>query len=272
MPLMHSHSLRSTARAALTLAGSFVAISIALFQTAQSSDRVNTGWLMAVSGNTISTPSFPGSDHYSFVSYPSLSVASPGTADSFIAPDDSLSVTLFSANSDFSLGAVSRYDENRASPMNPASTDHRWAFEPGVFAEYWPSNDAVRVRGEVRMGADDFSGVTGTLGADFVQRIGKFIFSAGPRMSLSGTNYANAQYSDAAAAFGAGRNEVGSRSLGAAGLLKFASGNSWTTAVYANYDRVLNPAAATQANRPLAYTDEVTVGAAFNFVFPTPTR
>ena len=237
---------------------------------ANAAEKVNTGWLMAVSGATISAPQFPGSETYSFISLPPAIVASPTAADSFIAPDDSLSFALFSRDPQFSVGAVGRYNAEGlglgSASVTPGA-DQRWGFEPGVFAEFWPEPNALRLRGELRMGADGTTGMVGSVGADFVQQIGGLVFSAGPRLSLAGSDYVNAQS-------GIGPvgtpGESGTRSLGAAGLVKFVSRDQWSTALYANYDRQVDSQQTSETTGKSVNGDSISIGASFNYVFPIP--
>jgi len=77
-------------------------------------ERPNPGWLVSVNGKSIVTPSFPGSEHFSFISFPASSVASPNLSDHLIGQDDSLSLVLFSPNPALSIGAIGRYDPNRS--------------------------------------------------------------------------------------------------------------------------------------------------------------
>ena len=253
------------------LAISFVALGSAfLANETRAAEKVNTGWLMAVSGATISAPQFPGSETYSFISLPPAIVASPKAADSFIAPDDSTSFALFSQDPQFSVGAVGRYNPD-AQGLNMgkavSGSDNRWGFEPGIFAEFWPEPNALRIRGELRMGADGATGMVGSVGADFVQQIGDLVFSAGPRLSLAGSDYVNAQS-------GIGPvgtpGESGTRSLGAAGLVKFVSRDQWSTALYANYDVAVDSQKSSLSGGKSNTTDSVAVGASFNYVFPIP--
>ena len=148
-----------------------------------------------------------------------------------------------------------------------SGSDNRWGFEPGIFAEFWPEPNALRIRGELRMGADGATGMVGSVGADFVQQIGDLVFSAGPRLSLAGSDYVNAQS-------GIGPvgtpGESGTRSLGAAGLVKFVSRDQWSTALYANYDVAVDSQKSSLSGGKSNTTDSVAVGASFNYVFPIP--
>ena len=228
------------------------------------------GWLMTVDGKTIATPSFPGSDHYSFVSFPEISVEAPSMADHLVGRDESLSLTLFSPNTSLSFGAVGHYDPIKAGQNSFSNNDKGWAVEPGVFAEYWPAPDALRIRGEIRLGTDGLAGLTGSLGADYVHRIGKLVVSAGPHVAVSSSDYSTAQFSGDTASAGLSAGTIDARTFGAAGLVKFAIGQNWSTSVFANYDRsiVSNPASS-MGKMPMT-NDEVRVGASLNLNLQPP--
>jgi len=228
------------------------------------------GLLVSVNGKSIVTPSFPGSEHFSFINFPAISVASPNLSDHLIGQDDSLSLVLFSPYPSLSVGAIGRYDPNHSSFDAFSGPNKRWSVEPGVFAEYWASPDLLRIRGELRLGATSASGMTGDLGADFVQRIGKFVISAGPYVGVSGAGYAGARYGTSDTSYLPGEI-IGARSFGATGKLKFAADRNWSTSFYANYDRVVIPGADNQKNtNATGFNDEIRVGASFNMNF-TPT-
>ena len=252
------------------MAKATVLLAALMATSSQAAERVNPGWLMSVNGATIATPSFPGADRYSFVNFPAVSVETPSMSDHLVGKDESLSVVLFSPNPSVAMGAVGHYDPLRANQQGFASSDTRWVVEPGVFAEYWPSPDALRIRGEIRLGTDGVAGMTGTLGADYVQRVGKFTVSAGPRFGMSGTNYTAAQYGGDYSAMAGSGGAIDARSFGAAGLVKFAAGKNWSTSVFANYDRVMLSSGASQGAKPTTFNDEVRVGASLNINLTPP--
>lgn len=235
-------------------------------------ERPNPGWLVSVNGKVIVTPSFPGSEHFSFISFPASSVASPNLSDHLIGQDDSLSLVLFSPNPSLSVGAIGRYDPNRSTFDTFSGANKQWSVEPGVFAEYWASPDLLRIRGELRLGAAGVTGMTGDLGADFVHRIGKLVISAGPHIGMSGIDYTNARYGDVGATYVPGET-IGARSFGAAGNVKFAAGRNWSTSFYANYDRVMTAGADSQkSTNATGFSDEIRVGASFNMNFTPPAQ
>lgn len=245
--------------------GAFCVISVLMSGSAHALtvDSVGSGWLNTIGGAAIATPSFPGSDSYTFISVPAVSVASPGLADRLIAPDNALSLQLFSPDPAFAVGMVGRFS-GASNFANFSSLENNWSVQPGVYFEMWPQADNFRIRGELRQANDGLSGVIGTLGADFVQRLGKFTISAGPRMSVAGTTGQDGDYGIANLAGG-----YNNRSLGAAGIVRFAASGAWTTSVYANYDRVITGQGGEATSRAGMFSDQVTIGASFNMSFPT---
>lgn len=245
--------------------GAFCLISVLVSGQAHAltDDSAGSGWLKTVNGASIATPSFPGSETYTFISVPAVSVTSPGLADRLIAPDNALSLQLFSPDPSFAVGVVSRFS-GVTSFSSFGAVDNSWSVQPGVYFEMWPQTDTFRIRGELRQSGDGLSGIIGTLGADFVQRLGKFTISAGPRMSLSNNSQQDGDYGIANLAGG-----YNSRSLGAAGIVRFAASGAWTTSVYANYDRIMSGQANETTGKAGMFSDQVTIGASFNMTFPT---
>ena len=235
-----------------------------LATSSQAAEIANPGWLMSVNGKSITTPSFPGSERYSFVSFPTISVEAPDMSDHLVGRDETLSLVLFSPNPAIAIGAVGHYDAQKAGQSALSGNDKRWAVEPGIFAEYWPAADAFRIRGEIRLGTDGLAGMTGSLGADYVQRVGKFVLAAGPHVAMSGTDYSSAQYGGDYANLGASGGSIDACSFGAAGLVKFAIGQNWSTSVFANYDRIMMTSTSATGTKTPVLNDEVRVGATLN--------
>jgi outer membrane scaffolding protein for murein synthesis (MipA/OmpV family) len=252
-----------------TIATIFVA---SMASSSHALDMPNSGWLMTVGGKRIVTPSFPGSDRYSFVSFPEISVEAPNMADHLVGRDQSLSLVLFSPNPSMGFGAVGRYDPLKAERLAFSGNDKHWALEPGVFAEYWPSPETLRIRGEIRLGSDGMAGLTGTLGADYVQRIGKFVLAAGPHVALSGSDYGASQFGSDFANVNGSNGSIDARTFGASGMVKFAVGQNWSTSVFANYDRVIVTGSPVNAGKLPSVNDEVRLGASFNVNLTPPQR
>src|SRR3712207_1990049 len=68
----------------------------------------SSSWIVTVKGNLRVSPSFPGSDEFSVIGYPSLSFRRAGTVERFSAPDDGLSFS-FLDESVFRVGVVGRF-------------------------------------------------------------------------------------------------------------------------------------------------------------------
>lgn len=234
------------------------------------------GWLLTVKGNVLVSPEFPGADSYSFIAYPSLSLRRAGTAEGFNAPDDGISLALF-GNSSWSAGLVGRYQTGRYSGDDRKLTglhDARWAVEPGLFAEYWPLQDTVRLRGEMRFGLNGYNGLVGNLSLDYVHRVGKFVISGGPRMAISGTDYMETYFGVTAqdalnnAAVTAYKPDAGIKSVGLAAAATYKWNESWATTVNAGYDRLVGSAADSPIVKNLGTTNQFTFGASASYTFP----
>jgi len=128
--------------------------------SAQAADPVFTmpsalpsGWVVTLKGNVRVGPSYPGSDDFNVVGFPSVSVRRAGTVERFSAPDDGLSLS-FVDESALRIGAVGRFQGGRYLQDDRRLFGLRkidWAVEPGVFVEYWPL-EFLRARAELRHG------------------------------------------------------------------------------------------------------------------------
>ncbi|WP_262269055.1 MipA/OmpV family protein [Microvirga yunnanensis] len=135
--------------------------------------QASSGWIVTVKGNLRVGPSYPGSDEFSFIGYPSLSVRRAGTVERFSAPDDGLSFS-FLEESAFRIGVVGRFVGGRYLQDNRELFGLEkidWAVEPGVFVEYWPL-EFLRARAEIRRGFGGHEGFVADFGLDAVQRFG----------------------------------------------------------------------------------------------------
>ena len=69
-----------------------------------------------------------------------------------------------------------------------------WSVEPGVFAEFYPT-PFLRARVEIRHGVNGHHGFVGTLGADYIQPVGAFVLSIGPRFQYGDESFARKYFS-----------------------------------------------------------------------------
>ncbi|MCC2653224.1 MAG: hypothetical protein K0Q60_3390 [Microvirga sp.] len=173
----------------------------------------SSGWIVTVKGNLRVGPSYPGSDDFSFIGYPSLSFRRAGTVERFSAPDDGLSFS-FLDESVFRVGVVGRfvggryYEDNREL-VGLDKID--WAVEPGVFVEYWPL-EFLRARAEIRRGFGGHEGFVADFGLDAVHV----------------TAY---------------RPSGGITSVGATGAVSYDWSQQWSTTAFVTYKHLVSDAA-----------------------------
>ena len=232
------------------------------------------GYLVTIKGNIIVTPDFPGAKTYGFVAYPSLSFRRADEAERFQAPDDGISIALW-GDSRWSLGLVGRYQTGRYRNDDRklyGIQDAKWALEPGLFGEAW-AGDNIRLRGEIRYGFNGYSGLVGNVGVDYVQRIGKFTLSGGPRMAIAGSEYMDTYFGVTAQdALWNGRvtpykADPGVKSVGVAAAATYQWNDQWATTVRGGYDRLVGAAAESPITRTLGSRDQFTVGASASYSF-----
>jgi outer membrane scaffolding protein for murein synthesis (MipA/OmpV family) len=210
----------------------------------------SAGWIVTVKGNLRVGPSYPGSDEFSFIGYPSLSFRRAGTVERFGAPDDGLSFS-FLEESAFRFGVVGRFVGGRYLQDNPELFGLEkidWAVEPGVFVEYWPV-DFLRARAEIRRGFNGHEGFVADFGLDAVQRFGAFTVSIGPRLALGDSEFTRT-YFGVTPIEAALNGQVtpynpsgGITSVGATGAISYNWSEQWSTTAFVTYKHLVGDAA-----------------------------
>ncbi|UVF19641.1 MipA/OmpV family protein [Microvirga terrae] len=212
--------------------------------------QASTGWIVTVKGNLRVGPSYPGSDEFSFIGYPSLSFRRPGTVERFSAPDDGLSFS-FLEESAFRIGVVGRFVGGRYLQDNRELFGLEkidWAVEPGVFVEYWPL-EFLRARAEIRRGFGGHEGFVADFGLDAVQRFGAFTVSIGPRLALGDSEFTRTYFgvTPVEAALNGQvtpyRPSGGVTSVGATGAISYDWSQQWSTTAFVTYKRLVGDAA-----------------------------
>ena len=143
------------------------------------------GWIVTLSATGVVGPSYLGAKNYSFVAYPSIGFRRAGAPQDFAAPDDGIGFNL-SPLSWLRFGPVARYQGGRYGSGNPQLYGLRkvkWTLQGGGFVEVWPT-EHVRGRVEVVHGFRDADGFAAYLSADWVERLGRWTLSGGPRMTI----------------------------------------------------------------------------------------
>lgn len=234
------------------------------------------GWLLTVKGNVLLSPNFPGAKSYGFIAYPSLSLRRAGTPENYSAPDDGVSIALF-GDSQWAIGFVGKYQSGRYRENDRrlyGIRDAKWALEPGLYGEFWALADTLRVRGEMRYGINGYNGLVGTLALDYVQRVGKFVISGGPRLQMAGSEYMDTYFG--VTGVDALRNgtvtqfkaDPGVKSVGVAAAATYKLNDQWSTTVRGGYDRLVGSAADSPLVRNLGSKDQFSLGASASYTFP----
>lgn len=233
------------------------------------------GWLLTIKGNVVLSPNFPGAKSYGFIAYPSLSLRRAGP-ESFSAPDDGVSIALF-GDSQWSVGLVGKYQQGRYRESDRRMygiRDAKWALEPGLYGEFWALADTLRMRGEMRYGINGYNGLVGTLALDYVQRVGKFVISGGPRVQFAGSEYMDTYFGVTTLDALQNRNvtqykaDPGVKSVGVAAAATYKWSEQWSTTVRGGYDRLVGSAADSPIVRNLGSKDQFTMGASASYTFP----
>ncbi|WP_293862610.1 MipA/OmpV family protein [uncultured Alsobacter sp.] len=234
------------------------------------------GWLLTIKGNVVLSPNFPGAKSYGFIAYPSLSLRRAGTPDNYSAPDDGVSIALF-GDSQWAIGFVGKYQSGRYRENDRrlyGIRDAKWALEPGLYGEFWALADTLRVRGEMRYGINGYNGLVGTLALDYVQRVGKFVISGGPRVQFAGSEYMDTYFGVTGVDALQNRNvtqykaDPGVKSVGVAAAATYRWNDQWSTTVRGGYDRLVGGAADSPIVRNLGSKDQFTLGASASYTFP----
>jgi MipA family protein len=238
--------------------------------------QTSSGWIVTVKGNLRAGPSYPGSDDFSFIGYPSLSFRRAGTVERFSAPDDGLSFS-FLDESVFRIGVVGRFVGGRYYQDNRELVGLEkidWAVEPGVFVEYWPL-EFLRARAEIRRGFGGHEGFVADFGLDAVQRFGAVTLSLGPRLSLGDSEFTRTYFGvtpEEAALNGqvtAYRPSGGITSVGATGAVSYDWSPQWSTTAFVTYKHLVSDAADSPIVERFGSENQVGLGATLSYSFET---
>jgi outer membrane protein len=236
----------------------------------------SAGWIVTATANGKIGPSFPGSDEFSGIVFPSFSLRRVGEPKRFSSPDDGLSLPLYDTPG-IRFGIAGRFRGGRYLETDPrlfGFKDVKWAVEPGVFLEWWPL-EMIRLRGELRHGVHGHHGLVGDLGLDLVSRIGPWTLAAGPRLSLGDDEFAETYFG--VRPFEAAINGLvpaykpsgGLNSVGVATALSYDWSPAWSTTVSVSYARLVGDAADSPIVKRFGSENQFTFGASVSYSFQT---
>lgn len=245
----------------------------ALSQDAESS---NNQWIITLGESAEYGPPYEGSKHLSFSGMPSFDFRRLGEAPEYSAPDDNIDYGLFDIGG-VEIGPVVRlrggrsaFDDSGLQGLHPV----QWNLDAGVFAQYWPIEDRLRVRAETRQALWGGDGLLADLFLDWFQAVGdRWLLSAGPRLSLAnGTYMRNSFGVSAEEAANSGRVDTfdancGLKSVGFTVAATHMLSPAWSVQIYDEYSRLLGDAADSPITSRLGSADQNVIGITLNRSF-----
>jgi len=217
-------------------------------------------------------PSYPGSDSYNIRPFVDVSRTRGDTPFAFEAPDESTGFAIRNGGR-FQFGPAFGFEGRRRSrDVGGVLPTVGTTFEIGGFAQY-ALTDAFRVRVEARQGLGGHKGQVGVVGVDYVLRdADRWLFSIGPRLTLSSARYNRAYFGVSPAdavrsGLPAFKADGGVQAAGAtAGALRQLSPH-WGIAGYAKYDRLVADPGRSPVVRAFGSRDQLSGGVALSYTF-----
>lgn len=234
-------------------------------------------WIVTVTANIQATPRYPGSDDYTAIGYPSISISKVGDPVRFSSPDDGISFSFYDS-SKVHVGVTARYVPGRYYGDDRRNLiglrDAQYAIEPGVFLEYYPV-EWLRTRAELRHGIFGHHGFVGSLGADVIQPFDRWQVSVGPRFNFGDESFAKRYFGvqPFESALNGGLRPFKPDNyftVGALGALTYTFNETWAVTGYVGYNRIVG----SSSNSPLVSgrygtPNQYTFGMKVNYSFTT---
>ncbi|MBA8877151.1 MipA/OmpV family protein [Phyllobacterium myrsinacearum] len=232
-------------------------------------------WIVTVGASVEYGSKFEGARSNGFGFMPSFDIRRGDEPEDMSAPDDNIDYTLVTLGG-LELGPVVGFRSGRDHSDDRAFVGLRhisWTVDGGMFAQYWPIQDRLRVRAEVRQAFNNSGGLVADLSADVFQRYDKFLFSVGPRLSIADSTYMRN-------AFGVTEDEArnnhrvepytpggGIKSYGIVAATTYTFSDAWSVQVFGRYDRLAGDAAESPIVPRLGSKDQSAVGITWNYSF-----
>lgn len=217
-------------------------------------------------------PRYPGADNYRLQPLINVDRARGDEPFAFEAPDESFAIPLVNRDG-FAFGPAANFEsKRRPRDVGVAVPTVGFTVEAGGFvqAQLGPS---FRLRGEARQGIGGHKGLIGVIGADYIARDGdRWLFSAGPRVTLVNDRYSRAYFGIApATALRTGLPAYvakgGLEAVGAtAGALR-QFGPHWGVTGFAKYDRLVDDPARSPLVRRYGSRDQLSGGIGLSYSF-----
>lgn len=253
---------------AIALAATLAALPAAAQEDAPREPR---RWRVALGPQV--TPNYPGSDGLQLSPLIDVSRTRGDTPFEFEAADESFAIPIVDANG-FAFGpAINLEGKRKRSEVGADIDEVGFTVEAGGFVQYWFA-PSLRAHVEVRQGVTGHKGLVSNAGFDFVARDGdRWLFSIGPRVSLSDEKYQDAYFRVTASdAVSSGLPQFepdgfGVHAVGASATALTQLSPRWGIYGYAKYDRLVEDAARSPIVREYGSRNQFSGGLALTFTF-----
>lgn len=217
-------------------------------------------------------PSYPGSDKHNLRPLIDVSRASGGEVFDFEAADENINIPVVRTGG-FAFGPAANFEGSRRAREVGADVDKvGFSVELGGFAQAWITPQ-LRAYAEVRQGVTGHRGLVSNINVDYVVRDGdRWLFSLGPRVSLSDGKYQRAYFSvDARESAATGlpqfRPGSGVHAVGASATGLYQLTERWGVYGYVKYDRLVDDAADSPITRAYGSRNQLSGGVSLSFTF-----
>ncbi|MCF6116845.1 MipA/OmpV family protein [Mesorhizobium muleiense] len=231
-------------------------------------------WYLTVGATGLVAPDFEGSKNYILSAQPIISLGKAGPAARFTSRNDNISLGLIDEGG-FRAGLAGKIlfsrdgdDADELRGLDPV----RWGGEAGGFFEFY-SLDWLRARAELRHGIRAHSGFVADIAADAFHDVTPEVrISGGPRVSFASSDYFDAYYGvDAGEAIASGlsryRPDGGVKSAGLGGAVTWKVTEPMTASLFAEYSRLMGPAADSSLVKERGSRDQFTIGVSTTYRF-----
>ncbi len=246
--------------------------------TAGAADLTPTqgGYVITLGAGPEVVSSFPGARTVTVIPNGHIDWRKPGDPMPFYAPDDGFDIPILD------LGWVKAGPDARFT-LHRGLSGGNGAFvglpnipltgEIGAFAEFWPWQDHLRTRFELRQAVNGHHGLVGNIEVDGVDRIGQFTLSLGPRFDFGNATYMNAYFGVTPAQSVANGIVTpyaaagGLTDVGVLGTVRYDFTPDWSLTGYGGYNRLMSSAAASPIPNLLGSKNQYSAGVILAYSF-----
>lgn len=233
-------------------------------------------WYITLGAKGFVAPNYEGATDYKLRAAPVISMGRPGSSLKFSSLNDNASIGFIDTGV-FRAGVTGKLITGRDSSDYDelkGLNDVDWGVELGGFAEFYPTEN-VRGRVEVRRGIGAHDGVVADFAIDaFTNLTDTVRVSAGPRATVATKDYFREYYGvNASESAASGLKQYspggGLNSLGIGGQITWQTTDKITTSAFAEYNRLMGPAADSSLVKERGSPNQATFGlqATYRFDF-----